>query len=82
MDQYMHLGYWERFYSNWHDSINENYYKSFFEKEKFIRNTSPFSKLLPFIKVIYFEALFLNLKVFFLIQVNYLASLLSWKKNS
>ena len=42
MKQYMHLGLWRNVCGNWHDSVNNNYYKSLFKKEKCIRNLSPF----------------------------------------
>ena len=42
MRQYMHLGLQRKVCGNWHDSVNNNYYKSLFKKEKCIRNVFSF----------------------------------------
>ena len=42
MKQYMHLGLRRKVCGNWHESVNNNYYKFLFKKEKCIRNLSPF----------------------------------------
>ena len=42
MRQYMHLGLQRKVCGNWHDYVNNNYYKSLFKKEKCIRNVFSF----------------------------------------